>query len=124
MTVRATAYSPHDPHDSHYRATKGKWINITADGRTDVRHVQHGMAVPLVPGRRRPIIAYGTLITIPDEYGYPVPQVRVDDTGSGIRKKTAQTGVTYVDLRFPKSADALAWTGPKGYRELRIFIHQ
>lgn len=130
LDVRATAYSPHDAVDGHYRATKGAWLHITADGRTDVRSTPYGIAVPRVNrnGRLAPLLPYGTRIIIPTGYGYldrSRPDARtftVDDTGGGITIKTRKQGIPYVDLRFKSSASAQAWAGPQGYRCIRVFV--
>lgn len=132
LDVRATAYSPADPLDSDYRRTKGpRWLHICADGETDVREEPYGIAVPRQQqgGRLRPLLAYGTKVFIPTGYGY-LDQSRtderifeVDDTGSAITRRTQTSGVTYIDLRFRSAESARAWAGPKGYRELHVFVY-
>ncbi len=130
MDVRATAYSPLDPQDSDYRRTKGpRWVHITADGETDVRIEPYGIAVP----RRThtgPILPYGTQVYIPTGYGYldrSRPEARtftVDDTGAAITRRTRNTGIVYVDLRFRTPESAREWAGPLGYRDIRIFVFE
>ncbi len=129
MDVRATAYSPADPLDSDYRRSKGpRWLHITADGETDVRAEPYGIAVP----RRHhaPVLPYGTQVYIPTGYDYldrSRPEARiftVDDTGAAISRKTSTTGIIYIDLRFRTSASARAWAGPKGYRDISVFVFE
>lgn len=125
VEVRATAYSPHDPIDSDYHATKGKWRWKTADGTTDVRREPYGIAVPRIDGE--PWLPYGTRVVIPTGYGY-VDRSRacrvftVDDTGGRISTRTRKEGVTYVDLRWKGTADAVKWSGALGYNVVKIFV--
>ena len=121
----ATAYSPEDPIDGAYRATKGRWRYITADGSTDIRDEPYGVAVPKVNGR--PLWAYGTEVVIPRGLGYvehahPDRTFTVDDTGSTITRATSQTGDVHIDLRFRSEASARAWAGPTGHRRIRIWV--
>lgn len=125
VDVIATAYSPEDPLDGAYRATKGRWRYITADGSTDVREQPYGVAVPKVSGR--PLWAYGTRVVIPAGLGYvehmhPDRTFTIDDTGSALTRMTSQTGDVHVDLRFRSSASARAWAGPTGHRRIRMWI--
>jgi len=127
--VVATAYSPHDPIDGAYHATKGaRWRWITADGRTDVRHTPYGVAVPLQPGTRKPHWPFGTQLVIPAETGYLArsrPDDRVfpvDDVGNGRQYfKRDQAGRLHIDLRFKLHASAIAWAGPTGRRVITVF---
>ena len=128
VTVRATAYSPHDAGDGIYHETKGeRWRWITADGRTDVRETPYGIAVPRLAGGR-PAWPYGTRVLIPAGQGYldkGRPEERiftVDDTGGGIRGKTERSGALHIDLRFRSEASALAFAGPKGWRQMRVLV--
>jgi 3D (Asp-Asp-Asp) domain-containing protein len=116
LKVNATAYSPHDPIDGHYRATKGEWLHKTANG-TDVRTTPYGVAVPSKKGI--PTIAYGTKIIIP-ELSNKI--LKIDDTGAAIRRITKQTGVLTIDVRFKTTKDALKWVGDVGRRQIEIFI--
>ena len=128
VTVRATAYSPHDAIDGSYHATKGeRWRWITADGRTDVRHTPYGIAVPRLAGGR-PAWPYGTRVMIPAGQGYldqSQPSERlftVDDCGGAIRSKTERSGVLHIDLRFRLESSARQFAGPAGWRELRVLV--
>ncbi len=128
LTVRATAYSPHDAIDGSYHASKGeRWRWITADGRTDVRQKPYGIAVPRLAGGR-PAGPYGTRVLIPTGQGYldqSQPDDRfftVDDTGGAIRGKTESSGVLHIDLRFRSESSAMAFAGAKGWRELRVMV--
>lgn len=116
VEVVATAYSPHDAVDGAYHATKGdRWRYITADAKTDVRQVPYGVAVPNFGLKNTPVIPYGTKVIIPAGQGYldgsrPTDRVfPVDDTGSGISRKTQATGKMYVDLRYMHTEWALKW---------------
>ena len=128
ITVRATAYSPHDAIDGDYHATKGaRWRWITADGRTDVRDRPYGVAVPRLNGRR-PALPFGTRIIIPAGQGYLDTSRRddrifvVDDSGGAIRHKTLACGILHLDLRYRSEAAALAFGGALGWRELQVFV--
>ena len=128
LTVRATAYSPHDAIDGGYHASKGeRWRWITADGRTDVRSVPYGIAVPRLAGSR-PAWPYGTRVLIPAGQGYldrSLPDERiftVDDSGGAIRGKTERSGVLHIDLRFRSEASARQFAGDRGWRELRVLV--
>ena len=129
LTVRATAYSPHDAIDGHYHATKGdRWRWITADGRTDVRTTPYGIAVPRLAGGR-PAWPYGTRVLIPAGQGY-LDQTRpdqrifiVDDTGAGIRRRTKESGILHLDLRFRSEEAARSFAGASGWREMRVFVY-
>ncbi len=129
VTVRATAYSPHDALDGDYHHSKGdRWRWITADGRTDVRSVPYGIAVPLLCGGR-PIWPYATRVLIPAGQGYldlsggPADRTfAVDDCGSAIRRRSIATGILHIDLRFRHESSALAFGGSDGWRELRVFV--
>jgi 3D (Asp-Asp-Asp) domain-containing protein len=128
LTVRATAYSPHDSLDGSYHATKGeRWRWITADGQTDVRKQPYGIAVPRLTAGR-PAWPYGTRVLIPTGQGYldqSRPDERlftVDDTGGAIRGKTERSGVLHIDLRFRTESSARAFGGDAGWRELRVMV--
>lgn len=128
ITVRATAYSPHDAVDGAYHATKGdRWRWITADGRTDVRQTPYGIAVPRLAGGR-PAWPYGTRVLIPAGQGYldrsrPAERIfTVDDTGGAIRGKTEKSGVLHIDLRFRSESSAREFAGDRGWRELRVMV--
>ncbi len=128
VTVRATAYSPHDAVDGSYHATKGeRWRWITADGRTDVRQSPYGIAVPRLAGGR-PAWPYGTRVLIPAGQGYldqSQPDDRiftVDDCGGAIRGKTERSGVLHIDLRYRSESSARQFGGDLGWQELRVFI--
>lgn len=128
ITVRATAYSPHDAIDGDYHASKGdRWRWITADGRTDVRKQPYGVAVPRLNGRR-PALPFGTRMIIPAGQGYldlSRPDQRifvVDDSGGAIRNKTIASGILHIDLRYRSEASALAFGGALGWRELQVFV--
>ena len=128
LTVRATGYSPHDAIDGAYHASKGeRWRWITADGRTDVREWPYGIAVPRLAGGR-PAWPYGTRVLIPAGQGY-LDQSRtgeriftVDDTGGAIRRRTDESGILHLDLRFRSESGARAFGGDRGWRELRVFV--
>lgn len=129
LTVRATAYSPHDALDGTYHQSKGeRWRWITADGRTDVRRVPYGIAVPLLPGGR-PIWPYATRVFIPAGQGYldrsgsPADRTfAVDDCGGAIRRRTNASGILHIDLRFRHESSARDFGGSQGWRELRVFV--
>lgn len=129
VNVAATAYSPSDPIDEAYHASKGSaWRWKTADGTTDVRRVPYGIAVPLFPGTTRPALSFRTRIVIPTGYGYldrirPQERVfQVDDTGDGKEYYGTRNGMMHVDLRFRDHASAIAWAGPEGWRKIRVFL--
>lgn len=128
ITVRATAYSPHDTLDGEYHASKGaRWRWITADGRTDVREQPYGVAVPRLDGRR-PALPFGTRIIIPVGQGYLDQSRRddrifvVDDSGGAIRAKTIASGILHLDLRYRSEAAARTFGGALGWRELQVFV--
>lgn len=128
LTVRATAYSPHDAVDGSYHATKGeRWRWITADGRTDVRREPYGIAVPRLVGGR-PAWPYGTRVLIPAGQGYldqSKPDERiftVDDSGGAIRGKTERSGILHIDLRFRSEDSARRFAGDQGWRDLRVLV--
>lgn len=128
VTVRATAYSPHDAIDGSYHASKGeRWRWITADGRTDVRQSPYGIAVPRLAGGR-PAWAFGTRVIIPAGQGYldqtgPADRIfTVDDCGGGIRGRTESTGILHIDLRYRYESSAMRFGGDLGWRELRVFV--
>lgn len=125
--VVATAYTPSDPIDDAYHATKGtRWRWITADGRTDVRREPYGIAVPLRHGG--PWWAFGTRVIIPVGAGYldrcraDERLFRVDDVGDGKEYFATERGQAHIDLRFVDRRDALRWAGPEGQRPLRVFV--
>ncbi len=123
VEVVASAYSPQDPIDGEYRASKGeKWRWIAADGKTDVRESPYGIAVANQGGK--PWMPYGTQIIVPSGYGYldgsrPVERVfTVDDTGSMISRRTKATGTPHIDLRYMHSSWATKW----GSKSIRVFV--
>lgn len=132
INVIATAYSPHDPIDGKYHATKGKWRWITADGRTNVKEIPYGIAVPLArQGKKKlnkPWYPFGTKILIPNGYGYLDKKranervFSVDDVGDGKEYAPTKFGKLHIDLRFMNHDSAIEWAGPEGYRELRVFL--
>jgi 3D (Asp-Asp-Asp) domain-containing protein len=129
LKVNATAYSPHDGIDSNYRSTKGpKWLWITADGRTDVRWIPYGIAVPLKSGTRKPHFPFGTKVIIPTGYGYvdnsvPNRVFTIDDVGNGRQYyKHDSKGQLHIDLRFKTHKSAIEWAGPKGNRDITVFV--
>jgi hypothetical protein len=126
-TVIATAYTPSDPLDDAYHATKGeRWRWITADGTTDVRRVPYGVAVPLRRGE--PAWTFGTRLIVPTGLGYldrcreGEREFTVDDVGNGSQYFPTEHGMLHVDLRFVDRRDALRWAGPEGKRSIRVFI--
>lgn len=126
----ATAYSPHDPIDGAYHATKGdRWRWITADGRTDVRKHPYGIAVPLKSGTRRPSLPFGTYIFIPADTGYvaksgPTDRIfKVDDVGNGRQYRRTEGGLLHIDLRFKTHASAIQWAGPTGRRVIWVYVY-
>jgi len=127
IEVVATAYSPHDSIDDDYRATKGRWLYKTADGRTDVRSTPYGVAVPLLARSRKPAIPFGTKLVIPAGLGY-LDRSRqdrvfvVDDVGNGKEYYPERGGRLHVDLRFRDHASAVRWAGPRGYRFISVFV--
>ena len=126
--VVATAYSPHDGIDHHYHETKGdKWRWITADGKTDVRKIPYGIAVPVLitaRGNLRPILPFGTQIIIPAGQGYldvsrPNDRIfKVDDTGNGKEYFKTRHGMMHIDLRYMQTEWALKW----GVKTIKVFI--
>ncbi len=121
-SVVATAYSPQDPIDGHYRASKGeRWKHITADGTTDVREDPYGIAVPYRDGRPL-FVEYGTAIIVPVETGYlKNTKNRIfyaDDTGGTINRNTRRTGVPHIDLRYQDHSWAKKW----GKKSIRVFV--
>lgn len=132
INVVATAYSPHDPIDGKYHATKGEWRWITADGRTNVKEIPYGIAVPLArQGKKKlnkPWYPFGTKILIPSGYGYLDKKrvndrvFSVDDIGNGKEYFPTKFGKLHIDLRFMSHNSAIEWAGPEGYRELRVFL--
>jgi hypothetical protein len=133
--VVATAYTPSDPLDDAYHATKGeRWRWICADGTTDVRRKPYGVAVPLRRGE--PAWAFGTRLIIPTGLGY-LDRLRpgndgvgtdreftVDDVGNGSQYFPSEDGLLHIDLRWVDRRDALRWAGPEGKRRLWVFICQ
>jgi hypothetical protein len=132
INVVATAYSPYDPIDGEYHATKGKWRWITADGRTNVKETPYGIAVPLARknGKKlnKPWHSFGTKVLIPIGYGY-LDRKRtnerifsIDDVGDGKEYTPTKLGKLHIDLRFMSYDSAIEWAGPEGYREIRVFL--
>jgi hypothetical protein len=127
--VVATAYTPSDPLDDAYHATKGeRWRWICADGTTDVRRKPYGVAVPLRRGE--PAWAFGTRLIIPTGLGY-LDRCRadervftVDDVGNGSQYFPSEDGLLHIDLRWVDRRDALRWAGPEGKRRIWVFICQ
>jgi hypothetical protein len=127
LDVVATAYSPHDPIDHHYRKTKGeRWRWITADGRPDVRRTPYGISVPR--RGRKPILPFGTRVIIPAGVGYldgPGENrvICVDDVSAAKGFFTHDgAGRLHLDLRFKTYRSAIEWAGPTGRRVLRVFV--
>lgn len=126
--VVATAYSPHDPIDGKYHASKGdRWRWITADGETDVRETPYGIAVPVErtkAGNLRPLIPFGTKVIIPVGQGYldesrPNNRVfQIDDTGNGKEYFKHKNGMLHIDLRYKQHEWALKW----GEKQIKVFI--
>jgi 3D (Asp-Asp-Asp) domain-containing protein len=123
VNVVATAYSPHDGIDHHYHETKGeRWRWVTADGRTDVRKIPYGIAVPYV--NKKPILPFGTKIIIPTGQGYldiskPNDRIfKVDDVGNGKEYFKSDRGMMHIDLRYKNTDYALKW----GKKQIRVFI--
>lgn len=120
INVVATGYSPHDPIDGNYHATKGKWRWITADGETNVLEEPYGIAVPHTRGKPR--WRYGTKMIVPVESGYLSTRTNrvftVDDTGSTISRNTRKTGVAHIDLRFRTTG----WAQKYGTKNIRVFL--
>jgi len=120
VDVVATGYSPHDPIDGNYHATKGKWRWITADGETNVLEEPYGIAVPHTRGKPR--WRYGTKMIVPVESGYLSTRTNrvftVDDTGSTISRNTRNKGVVHIDLRFRTTG----WAQKYGTHSIRVFI--
>lgn len=118
--ARLSAYSPHDALDKAYHESKGeRWRWITADGRTDVRRIPHGIAAA---GR----FDFGTRIFIPTGYGY-LDQGRsglhsrvftVDDRGGFIESKDVPGESAALDLRYKTEHSALAF----GVKDAWVFI--
>lgn len=132
INVVATAYSPYDPIDGKYHATKGKWRWITADGRTNVKEIPYGIAVPLARknGKKlnKPWYSFGTKVIIPIGYGYLDKKraneriFSIDDVGDGKEYTPTKLGKLHIDLRFMSHDSAIEWAGPEGYREIRVFL--
>jgi hypothetical protein len=127
--VVATAYTPSDPVDAAYHATKGeRWRWICADGTTDVRRKPYGVAVPLRRGE--PAWPFGTRLIIPTGLGYldrcreDEREFTVDDVGNGVQYFPAEEGRIHLDFRFVDRRDALRWAGPEGKRRLWVFVCQ
>lgn len=132
INVVATAYSPYDPIDGKYHATKGKWRWITADGRTNVKKTPYGIAVPLARknGKKlnKPWYSFGTKVIIPIGYDYLDKKraneriFSIDDVGDGKEYAPTKFGKLHIDLRFMSHDSAIEWAGPEGYREIRVFL--
>lgn len=130
IEVCATAYTPTNAIDSDYHATKGKYRWKTADGRTDVRRVPYGIAVPLQrrTDKKIPVFPFGTRVIIPSGNGYldrmrPDDRVfPVDDTSESSKFFYSKNGKLHIDVRFVDDVDAIKWAGPKGYRFIKIFV--
>lgn len=133
VTVDATAYTPTDPHDGSYHATKGVDRWMTAGRISDVRKVPNNIAAPFRAGPDRVrnvtmFVDYRTKVLIPKGYGYldrmrPEDRVfTVDDTGGTITKLTMQSGRVHLDLRFQSRSDAIKWAGPTGKRTIQVFV--
>ncbi|CAK0748485.1 exported hypothetical protein [Azospirillaceae bacterium] len=126
--VVATAYSPHDPIDGTYHASKGdRWRWITADGKTDVREKPYGIAVPVSrtnAGNLKPLLPFGTKVIIPVGQGYldnskPNDRVfEVDDTGNGKEYFKHKNGMLHIDLRYMQHKWAIKW----GEKQIKVFI--
>lgn len=130
VTVCATAYTPTNAIDSAYHETKGAYRWKTADGRTDVRRVPYGIAVPLQrrSDKKIPVWKFGTKVIIPTGYGYldrlrPSDRVfKVEDTSESEKFFYEKKGCLHIDVRFVDDADAIRWAGPLGYRFITIFV--
>lgn len=131
VEVCATAYTPTNPIDADYHATKGKYRWKTADGRTDVRRVPYGIAVPLQlrkDDKKIPVWAFGTRVIIPAGNGYldrsrPDDRIfKIDDTSESSKFFYSKEGKMHVDVRFIDYKDAIKWAGPQGYRFIKIFV--
>ena len=118
--ARLSAYSPHDALDREYHETKGeRWRWITADGRTDVRTVPHGIAAPSS-------LPFKTRILIPNGHGFldssrTSPHSRcftVDDRGAAIDSGAVLEGRLWLDLRYRTEHSALAF----GIKDAWVFI--
>ncbi len=130
VEVCATVYTPTNKIDEDYYASKGKYRWKTADGRTDVRRVPYGIAVPLQrrSDKKIPVLSFGTKVIIPTGYGYldrsrPEDRVfQVDDTSESQEYFYSKDGKLHIDVRFVDLSDAIRWAGPKGYRFIKIFV--
>lgn len=115
LTVEATGYSPQDDIDSAYRETKGADRYMTAGRISDVRITPYGIATggkAVLPLRSR--------VIVPEGEGFPASDriVLVDDVGAIIRRRTEETGVLHIDLRFKTTYSAERF----GHRTIRIFV--
>lgn len=131
VKVCATAYTPTNPIDGDYHATKGAYRWKTADGKTDVRSVPYGIAVPQqkrTDGKKRPEWDFGTKVIIPTGHGY-LDKIRkndrifpVDDTSESSLFFRSKNGCLHIDVRFVDTKDAIKWAGPTGYRFISVFV--
>ena len=131
VQVCATAYTPTNAIDSDYHATKGTYRWKTADGRTDVRKIPYGIAVPQqrrFDGKKVPEWRFGTRVIIPNGHGY-LDNIRkderifpVDDTSASSLFFHSKQGCMHIDVRFVDTRDAIKWAGPLGYRFISIFV--
>lgn len=131
VQVCATAYTPTNAIDGAYHATKGAYRWKTADGRTDVRKIPYGIAVPQQrrsDNKKIPEWDFGTEIIIPAGYGY-LDNIRkdervfpVDDTSESSLFFHSKQGCLHIDVRFVDTRDAIKWAGPLGYRFISVFV--
>lgn len=132
VEVAATAYTPTDPIDSEYHASKGaRWRWVLADGRTNAKRTPYGIAVKLTQGgdgRWRPALPFGTRIYVPTGHGYldrsraQERVFQVDDGSAATVYQSRINGRMHVDLRWVDTPDAVAWSGAAGHQVLRVFI--
>jgi len=131
VQVCATAYTPTNAIDGAYHATKGAYRWKTADGKTDVRKIPYGVAVPQqrrADRKKVPEWDFGTQIIIPVGYGY-LDNIRknervfsVDDTSESSLFFHSKQGCLHIDVRFVDTKDAIKWAGPLGYRFISVFV--
>lgn len=99
-----TAYSPHDPIDAEYVATKGadRWKTST---RVDVRNEPYGLAVD---PRALP---YDTEVVVPGYRQVSAPNAvyQPDDTGGKLRQTWAAKRLLHIDVRFATNYSANQW---------------
>ncbi len=123
--AEATAYTP---ADGFTRDDGSNPRRLTADG-TDTCQAAgwYGVAAPIsgrrdaVPGACLPL---RSSVVIPAGQGYAEGAgsrvFRVDDTGSIVRRRSHETGLLHVDLRYPAGHEAEAMSF--GRRHIRLFV--